>query len=380
MIPVNDPLLESREKELLCACFDSGWLSGEGKFVGEFERLFADYLGVKHGVAVCNGTVALELAVTALKFQPGDEVLIPAFTIISCATALLRNGLTPVLVDAEPTTWGMDMSQVEILLENNPRIKAAMPVHIYGHPCDMQPLLALSAQYGVQIIEDAAEVHGAECRINTSGATQWKRCGAMGDLGCFSFYANKIVTTGEGGMVVTDDDALAERLRLLRNLGFQQGKRFEHEVLGYNFRMGNLQAAVGVAQTERIAALVERKIWQGTLYRQLLANMPGITLQAVQDWARPVYWVNGIVLDDALPFDAPALAAELLKQGIQTRPFFWPMHQQPVLQKLGLFAGERYPVAERLARRGLYLPSGMALSEQQIHDTCDTLKQALGQS
>jgi perosamine synthetase len=233
----------------------------------------------------------------------------------------------------------------------------------------MDPLLKLADRHGLYVIEDGAEAHGAEHR--------GRKCGSMGHLAAFSFYANKIVTTGEGGMVVTDDDLLAERALSLRNLCFHPGKRFEHYELGYNFRMTNLQAAVGVAQMEHIHDYVKRKIAQGERYRQQLSSIPGISLQAVQDWAKPVYWVNGIVLDDSIGFDAVAMSKELRDQKVQSRPFFWPMHEQPVFNRLGLFAGEKHPVAERLARRGLYLPSGMALSGSQIDTICETVQKIL---
>ena len=273
---------------------------------------------------------------------------------------MIRNGLKPVLVDAESATWNMDVDQVRDKI--GPKTKAIMPVHIYGHPVDMEPLVGLAHEHGLYIIEDAAEVHGAEYK--------GRKCGSFGDLAAFSFYANKIVSTGEGGMVVTNDDGLAERIRSYRNLCFHPHKRFVHDDLGYNLRMTNMQAAIGVAQMERIDELVERKIWQGTEYRKKLNGIDGITLQAVKSWAKPVYWVNGIVINDDDHSDAVQFANHLQAKGIQTRPFFWPMHEQPVLRKMGLFKDESYPTAERLARRGLYLPSGMALTEEQIDTVC----------
>lgn len=376
MIPVNEPLFTEREKELLVKCIETGWISSEGPFVRRFEEMFAEFVGVKHGVAVANGTAALELGLAALELQPGDEVILPSFTIISCAMAVIRNGLGPVLVDAESETWNMDVQKIQELLEQRAKggeqsgkITAIMPVHIYGHPVDMDPLLQLADRYGLYIIEDAAEVHGAEYK--------GRRCGSMGKVAAFSFYANKIITTGEGGMVVTNNDDLAERARSLRNLCFQPEKRFEHHELGYNFRMTNMQAALGVAQMERVDELVERKVWQGEEYRRRLRDIEGIKLQTVKDWARPVYWVNGLVLDDDVSMDAVQLARRLGEKGVQTRPFFWPMHEQPVFHAMGLFKDETYPVSERLARRGLYLPSGMALTEEQIDTVCASLAECL---
>lgn len=376
MIPVNEPLFTEREKELLVKCIETGWISSEGPFVRHFEEMFAEFVGVSHGIAVTNGTAALELSIAALDLNPDDEVILPSFTIISCAMAVIRNGLKPVLVDAENETWNMDVQKVQELLEQRAKggeqsgkITAIMPVHIYGHPVDMDPLLQLADRYGLYIIEDAAEVHGAEYK--------GRRCGSMGKVAAFSFYANKIITTGEGGMVVTNNDDLAERARSLRNLCFQPEKRFEHHELGYNFRMTNLQAAVGVAQMERVDELVERKVWQGEEYRRRLRDIEGIKLQTVKDWARPVYWVNGLVLDDDVSMDAVQLARRLGEKGVQTRPFFWPMHEQPVFHAMGLFKDETYPVSERLARRGLYLPSGIALTEEQIDTVCASVAECL---
>ena len=378
MIPVNEPLFLGREKELLAQCVDSGWLSSDGRFVSEFERLFAEYIGVKHGIAVTNGTTALELAVAALDLPAGSGVIVPTFTIISCVVAVLKNNLVPVLVDADPFTWGMDIAQVEKKLAETPvDIQAIMPVHIYGHPCAMDPILKLAYEKNLKIIEDAAEAHGAEYLSDADAHRGWHRCGSFGDLGVFSFYANKIITTGEGGMLVTDDDHLAEKLRLLRNLAFTPEQRFLHKEEGFNFRMGNLQAAVGVAQMEHIHDYVQSKITQGEQYRRQLSSIPGICLQTVQDWAKPVYWVNGIVLDESFGLDAIAMSKELHDQKIQSRPFFWPMHEQPVFNHRGLFADEKHPVAERLARRGLYLPSGMALSGSQIDTICETVQKIL---
>ncbi len=368
-IPVNVPLLDGQENKLLKECIDTAWISAEGKFVRTFEQKFADFIGVRHGIAVCNGTVALELAVAALELAPGDEVIVPSFTIISCVLAIIRNGLTPVLVDSEPETWNMDVEQIQGKI--NSRTRAIMPVHIYGHPVDMEPLLDIAHKYNLYVIEDAAEVHGAEYKN--------KKCGSLGSLSVFSFYANKVITTGEGGMVLTNNDVLAQRLRKLRNLGFESNQRFIHYKAGWNYRLGNLQAAVGVAQIDRIDELLERKRMQGTAYRKLLGQIQGITLQAVKAWAQPIYWVNGLVLKNDISLDAQELARQLLKKGIQTRPFFWPMHQQPVFHEMGLFKTEHHPVSEYLARRGLYLPSGMALTESQIQTSCQAVADCLNQ-
>lgn len=356
VIPVNEPVLGEKELDYVREAVETGWISSEGRFIGEFERAFAAYCGRRHGVAVCNGSAALEVATAAINLQPGDEVILPTFTIIACAMAVVERGAIPVLVDSEPETWNMDVRQIADRI--TPRTRAIMPVHIYGHPADIEVILDLARTHGLSVIEDAAEVHGAEYK--------GRRCGSFGDVSTFSFYANKIITTGEGGMLLTDDEALAERCRLHRNLCFQGERRFVHQELGRNFRMTNLQAAVGAAQMERIDQAIAKKRWMGQRYTEHLRDTPGVHLPIERPWAKHVYWVYGVVLDDSVPFDATEFARRLAERGVQTRPFFWPMHEQPVFRQMGLFRAERYPVAERLARRGLYLPSGMALTESQL--------------
>ena len=254
MIPVNEPLLAERDLELVTDCLKTGWISSAGKCLDDFEKGWAAYCGRRFGVAVANGTVALEMAVAALDLPPGSEIIMPSFTIISCAQAALYNDCVPVLVDCDPRTATMDVGQIEKKI--TPRSRAIMPVHIYGHPVDMDPVIQIAARHKLAVIEDAAEAHGAEYHV---GRRVWRRCGGFGELSCFSFYANKLITTGEGGMVVTDDERLFERLRSLRNLCFQAKQRFLHEELGYNFRLTNLQAALGVAQLERMDRIVARK-------------------------------------------------------------------------------------------------------------------------
>ena len=368
MIPVNEPILDGNEEKYLVDCIRSGWISSEGPFVQEFEKRFAARVGRRFGVAVSNGSVALEAAIKALDIGHGDEVIMPAFTIISCAAAVVRQGATPVLVDADPVTWNMDVNQIEARI--TPRTRAIMVVHIYGLPTDIAPVLHLAEKHGLKIIEDAAEAHGQTC--------QDKPCGSFGDLSTFSFYPNKHVTTGEGGMIFTDSESLAERCRSLRNLCFQPGKRFVHEELGWNFRMSNLQAALGVAQLERLDEFVTIKRRMGARYAGLLNGIPGIQLPLESTgYADNIYWVYGLVLDDDLPFDGNEAMAHLSKRGVGTRPFFWPMHEQPVFRKIGMFAGESYPVAERIARRGFYVPSGMALTDEQIERVASAVKEIL---
>lgn len=357
-VPVNEPLLDGNEEKYLCECIRTGWISSEGPFVHEFEQRFAARVGRKHAIAVSNGSVALDTAVVAAGIGAGHEVILPTFTIISCAAAIVRAGAMPVLVDSDPLTWNMDVAAVEARI--TPRTKAIMVVHIYGLPVDMDPLLALAERYGLIVIEDAAEMHGQDYRS--------RHCGSFGLISVFSFYPNKHITTGEGGMLVTDDDTVAEHCRSLRNLCFRPEKRFVHDELGWNFRMTNLQAAIGLAQLERLDEFVERKRAMGRSYTEAfvpLQNKLQLPLEKT-DFANNIYWVYGMVLNDAVPFDAVEVMRRLGQRKIGTRPFFWPMHEQPVFQKMGLFAGESYPVAERIARRGFYVPSGMALTPEQI--------------
>jgi len=376
MIAVNEPLLSGKELEYVSECIRTGWISSAGHFIEEFEQKWAAYCGMKFGIAVSNGTTALQVAARCLGLQPGDEVIMPTFTIISCALAVVECGAVPVLVDSDPRTWCMDVSQVEAKVTL--RTKAILPVHIYGHPVDMDALFELAEKYHLAILEDAAEVHGAEYLSGRDGPNPaWKRCGGMSDISCFSFYANKLITTGEGGMLLTSREDLAEKARSLRNLCFRPERRFYHTELGYNFRLTNLQAALGLAQLERFEQIVAKKRWMGQSYTERLKNIPTIQLPVEEPWARQVYWMYGLVLNESTGMDAPDLARRLKAKGIETRPFFLGMHEQPVFLGRGLFQGERYPVAERIARQGLYLPSGLALTQEQLEQVCDGMHEVL---
>lgn len=364
-IPVNEPVIGEREKELVMECLNTGWISSEGPFVSQFEEAFSRRVGRQYGIACANGSAALDIAVAALKLGPGDEVILPTFTIISCAAAIVRAGATPVVVDADPDTWNMVPEQVAAAI--TPRTAAIMVVHIYGLPVDMDPILELSERYGLAVIEDAAELIG--------GTYKGKPCGSFGHISTFSFYPNKHITTGEGGMVVTNDLALAERCRSLRNLCFQAKQRFVHEELGWNYRMTNVQAALGVAQLEQLDQFLEKKRWIGERYNLLLANCSGVKLPLVNtDFAENIYWVFGLVIDGSSGYDARGVLLVLAAQGVGCRPFFYPMHQQPVFKEMGLFAGKSFPVAEHLYQRGFYIPSGLALNESQIKRVSDSLK------
>ncbi len=376
MIPVNEPVIGEKEIEYVLDCLKTGWISSSGKYLESFEQAWADYCGMRYGVAVSNGTTALQLAVACLDLEPGDEIILPTFTIISCAQAITYNGVIPVLVDCEPRTWCMDVTQLASHI--TPRTRAIMPVHIYGHPVDMDPIISLAKQHNLKIIEDAAEAHGAQylSHRGTPNAS-WQRCGSFGDISVFSFYANKLVTTGEGGMLLTNDPQLAEKARSLRNLCFQPGRRFYHTELGHNFRLTNLQAAIGLAQVERMPETIAKKRWMGEAYTRRLQHITSIQLPVEGPWARQVYWMYGLVLDESTGLDAVEFARLLRAEGVDTRPFFLGMHEQPVYTGMGLFHGEKYPVAERIARQGLYLPSGLALTESQVDDVCRAVEKIL---
>jgi perosamine synthetase len=367
MIPVNEPLLNGNEKKYLEECIDTGWISSEGPFVKKLEDNFAKITNRKYGIAVSNGSVALDLAIAVLGIGEEDEVIMPTFTIISCAAAIVRAGAIPVLVDVDSITWNMDVSVIESKI--TPRTKAIMVVHIYGLPVEMDIVMALAEKYKLKVIEDAAELIGQTYK----GVP----CGSFGDISTFSFYPNKHITTGEGGMVLVNDDELAKKCREYRNLCFIPPRRFIHEALGWNFRMTNLQAALGVAQLERLDEFVVKKRVIGNWYNTLLNDLKDfIQLSIVStDYAENIYWVYSIVLKDTVLFDALEAMNRLAKLGVATRPFFYPMHLQPVFKKMGLFENEQYPVAENIAERGFYLPSGLALTENQAIEVANKLKQ-----
>jgi perosamine synthetase len=371
-IPVNTPLLTNgNEKKYLNECIDTGWISSEGPFVSRFEEEFALSVGRKFAVAVTNGTAALDASLIALGISKGDEVLMPTFTIISCASAITRTGAEPVFVDCDPNTFNINVDLIEPLITD--KTKAIMVVHIYGLPCEMDPILAIAKKYNLKIIEDAAEVHGQTYKD--------KKCGSFGDVSTFSFYPNKHITSGEGGMIVTDDEHIADKSRKLRNLYFEPPQRFVHNELGFNLRMTNIQAALGVAQLEKLDqhVILKRKI--GNLYNDLLKDIDGIQLPITKtEYSENIYWVYSIVLDNNNGKDANRVMQELGKNQIGTRPFFYPMHQQPILQKLGYKRNaDNCPVSENIAKYGFYLPSGLGITESEISTVCKTLRSVLNE-
>ncbi|XPV76141.1 MAG: DegT/DnrJ/EryC1/StrS family aminotransferase [Desulfovibrio sp.] len=367
MIPVNIPDVSGNEAAYLKECIDTSWISSEGPFVRQLEEGVAAKVQRSAGIAVANGSAALDIAVAALGLGKGDEVILPSHTIISCAAAIVRQGAVPVPVDCDPHSWNMDLNKVEEAITE--RTRAVMAVHIFGLPVDMIRLEKMARKHDFFIIEDAAQAHGM--------FIDSRPCGSFGDISTFSFYPNKLITTGEGGMIVTDNDKLAERCRSLRNLCFQQ-KRFVHEELGWNYRMSNLQAAVGVAQLERWDGLAVRRRQVGALYQQEFEGVKNIQLPEKNlPYAENAYWVFGVVLDEDFPVDAESVMKKMGEHKIGTRPFFWPMHEQPVLLNMGLCKDISCPEASRIARRGLYLPGGAGITDDQIMEAAATFRQVL---
>jgi perosamine synthetase len=370
MIPINEPSIGAKELEYAAEAVKSGWISSEGKFIKLFEEKFAQNVQRKHGVAVNNGTNALILALRALNLPEGSEVIIPSFTIISCALACIYNNLIPVFVDADEETWNMDASRIEEKITRNTR--AIMAVHIYGHPVDIDKIVELAKKHQLYIIEDFAEAIGSEYKN--------KKCGGFGDISCTSFYANKTITTGEGGMCLTDNDEIADKLKSLRNLAFIPEKRFVHEEPGFNFRLTNVQAAIGLAQAEKLEEHVEKKAWIGKKYSEYLKDLEIkglLRLPAEKSWAKNTYWMYGIVLNKGTGICVIDLMKKLLEKGIQTRPFFYPMHLQPLFVKYPWFKKERLPVSENLSEYGCQLPSGLTLSEENIARVTECLKEII---
>jgi perosamine synthetase len=363
MIPVNTPIFRGNELKYLSECIESGWISSEGPFITRFENEFANYIGQEFGVAVSNGSAALDISIKALGLTTGDEVIMPTFTIISPAQSIISAGAIPVLVDSDPVTWNMDVNQIEAKITS--KTKAILVVHIYGLPVDMDPVLELCRKYGLLLIEDAAEMHGQTYK--------GKMCGSFGDISIFSFYPNKHITTGEGGMILCSDTTIFEKSKKLRNLAFEpNGRRFVHNEIGWNYRMTNLQAALGVAQLENIDFHVERKRQIGELYFRRLSGISKLQLpEKSTSFAENIYWIFGLVADSEII--GVNIVNKLSKLGIGTRPFFWCMHEQPVFNEMGFFRDEKYPIAERIARNGFYLPSGLGLSDHDINFVSDTL-------
>lgn len=363
-IPVCEPTLAGRELQYVTDCIKTNWISSKGNYLAKFEEKFSRFCNANHGITTSSGTTALHLALVALGIGRNDEVIMPTLTMIASANPVIFAGATPVFVDSGPYTWNIDVNAIEEKITD--RTKAIMPVHIYGHPVDMDPLLKLAKKYNLFVVEDAAEAHGAEYK--------GKVVGCLGDVGCFSFYTNKIVTTGEGGMAITNNDETAEKLELFRDLAHSKEKRYLHYEIGYNYRMTNLQAAIGLAQMERIEEYINARRKNAKLYTSFLKDVKGITPPPEADWAKNIYWLYSILIQEDFGTSRDELVSELAKRGIETRPFFIPMHKQPVFKKMGITSGD-FPIADELCAKGICLPSSSSLEENQVGYVCDSIRE-----
>ena len=367
-VPVNEPYLFGNEKKYLLKCLKDGFVSSSGRFVKKFEEKFAKRVNRKFAISVSNGTAALQLAFEALNLKKNDEVILPSFTIISCILPVIRCGAKPILIDSDPITWNMDVNKLEEKITS--RTKAIIAPHIYGLPIDMDSLLKITRKYKLKVIEDSAEVLGLKYK--------GKECGSFGDVSTFSFYANKHITTGEGGMIVTNDKKIAKKCRSLRNLSFNNKRRFLHHELGWNYRFTNIQSAVGLAQLEKLNRFVIKKRNIGKIYNKGLSKIKifNIPLEK-KEYAKNIYWVYGLVLKKKSPIKLETLMKKLRKEGVETRNFFWPLHEQPILKKMGFFKKIKLPVAEHISRNGLYLPSGLSISASQQKYVINKIKKII---
>ncbi|OGD30439.1 MAG: hypothetical protein A2Y56_10850 [Candidatus Aminicenantes bacterium RBG_13_63_10] len=384
MIPVNEPLLGANTQTYVLDCLNTGWISSAGSYIRRFEEAFAAFVGVKHAVTTTSGTTALHLALASLGIGPGDEVIVPDLTMIAVPYAVLYTGAQPILLDVDPETFNLDPDRLREFIHKWCRfdsgrnalvhkrtggaVRAVLPVHLYGHPCRMDEILDLARENNLLVVEDAAEAHGA---LYLSGRLPSPLpAGSMGDAGCFSFYANKIITTGEGGMVVTDSDATAERCRRLKDLAHSPERRFLHTDLAYNYRMTNVQAAIGLAQVEEVERFIALKRKMAEAYHRGLSGIDGLTLPLEKPWGRSVYWMYAVLVEKSFGLACEDLTARLKEKGVDTRTFFVPVHEQPVFRKDFLPGEDAFPVSVELSKKGFYLPSGLALTPEQIDEVC----------
>lgn len=366
-IPVNQPLISQESKRNVNKALDAGWISSSGGFVNKFEEEFSKYIGAKYGVAVSSGTAALHVALLAAGIGQGDEVIVPAFTMAATWLAVLYVGAVPVFVDCEPETFNIDPLLIEEKVTR--KTKAIIPVHIYGHSADMDPILKVARKHKLVVIEDAAEAHG--------GVYKGRKCGSMGDISCFSFYGNKIITTGEGGMVLTNNKKYADSARRYKDLCHSPNKRFIHDGVGFNYRMTNLQAALGVGELKNINKYLSFKKKMAAAYNDGLRGVKGLRLPVTKDKVKNVYWMYAVLVDETkLGISKDKLREALFKKGIDTRDFFYSPSMQPVLKKY-IKSGELFPVTDRISREGLYLPSGMALTKKQQKQVVGAIKTLL---
>jgi len=359
-IPVSQPALIGKEKEYLLDCIESNWISSNGKYIGMFEESFAGYLGVRHAISCCNGTAALHIALLALGIGTGDEVIVPTFTYVATANAVTYTGAVPVLVDCESDTWNIDARKIEALI--TPRTKAIIPVPLYGHPCEMDTILDIAHRHGLYVVEDAAEALGAHYK--------GQLCGSMADISTFSFYGNKTITTGEGGMVVTNNDALARRIRMLKGQGMDLERRYWFPIVGHNYRMTNIEAAIGLAQMEHIDLFLQKRRQIAVWYSNALKGLKGITLPVVKEYADHSWWMYSILIEDEFGLSRDEIMNLLAQNGVETRPFFYPMHIMPIYHG----REECFVTAASVAKKGVNLPTYYDLSEKQIDRIANILK------
>lgn len=370
MIPVCKPWLPGNEKKYALNALETNWISSSGEYIQKFEEKFSEFCRVEYGVSCSSGFGALHLACAALGLKKGDEVIVPTFTMAACTNSIILTGAKPVLVDSDKETYCIDVDGIEEKITNKTR--AIMPVHIYGHPCDMDKIMELAKKYNLYVIEDCAEAHGAEYK--------GKKVGSIGDVGCFSFYANKILTTGEGGMCITNNSNLTEKMKKLRNHAFGV-PRFIHNEIGFNYRLTNIQAAIGVAQVENADKLVEARRNIGKIYNKHLNKMGGLILPIEKDYAKNVYWMYGVVLSNEIKLAKEEIMGKLREKGIDTRSFFIPMHKQPAyynkIVENSPETNKEFPIAEKIGKRGFYLPSSSNLTESKIKIITNNLEEVL---
>ncbi len=364
MIPVFTPSLGDEELRNVSEAIQTNWVSSKGKFINEFEAKFSEYCGVKYGVAVNNGTAALHLALATLGVRGGDEVIIPNFTMMATALAVYYTGAKPVFVDCQRDTGNINPSKIEEKI--TPKTKVILPVHIYGHPCDMDEINYIAKKYNLFVVEDAAEAHGAEYR--------GIKCGSLGDIGCFSFYANKLITTGEGGMLVTNNEEVYKKAKSMKDLSFGNVNRFLHEDIGFNYRMTNVQAAMGLAQMKKIDSFLRKKIENAKIYNSILKNVRGVILPPEKDYVKNSHWMYAIRIGEDFGMSKYQLKKRLFEEGIDSRDFFIGMNEQSVFREKGLQSEEVFPVSKKWSQAGIYLPSGLNLKEQDIKYICYTLE------
>lgn len=364
-IPVNNPRLDGNEKAYVIDCIESSWISSSGKYIQQLETAFSEFCGVKNAVSCCNGTAALHLALLGLGLKPEDEVIVPTLTFIATANAVTYCGGKPVFIDSEPETWNMNPAMIEEKI--TPKSKGIIAVHLRGHPSDMDAILTIARRHGLFVVEDAAQAHGAEYK--------GKRVGSIGDIGTFSFFGNKLVTSGEGGMIVTDDDAVADRIRLLKNQGMNTKNRYWHPVVGYNYRMTNVAAAIGLAQMEKVDWQIKGRSDVASWYRESLREIPGMLWQSEEEWAKRVWFLFTLVLDGYSPSIRDKLMNHLLERGIDTRPLYYPLHSLPPYFHEPIRIG--FPVAERISPRGINLPTWAGMTHEDVHYICDNILEYL---